>query len=219
MSAPPDPTFANPTQTWNQRFSGERYLFGTAPNLWLQEHAGVWRPGERILCIADGEGRNSVWLAGCGLHVDAFDIAAAGVEKARRLAAARGVVVNYAVLDCDACQWPEAVYDGVAAIFVQFADSARRERLAANIMKVLKPGGTLVLRGYTAKQLEYPTGGPPLLSHLYTPAMLRAAFAAMQITELREYEAFICEGTGHSGHSALIGMVARRPKPTLAPPA
>jgi SAM-dependent methyltransferase len=211
MNKSSDEAFASPATTWNQRFCGEQYLFGTTPNEWLREHAGQWQPGERVLCVADGEGRNSVWLAGRGLAVDAFDISPVGVAKARRLAAAQGVAVNYAVLDADACRWPAAVYDGVAAIFVQFADPAARRRLFANIIRTLKPGGTLVLQGYTPKQLEYRTGGPPLLSHLYTESLLRAAFARMQIIELRKYEAEIADGTGHKGRSALIGMVARRP--------
>jgi 2-polyprenyl-3-methyl-5-hydroxy-6-metoxy-1,4-benzoquinol methylase len=211
MNAPPNLTFSDPTQTWNQRFAGEQYLFGTAPNVWLREHAHVWQAGDRLLCVADGEGRNSVWLAGQGFAVDAFDIAPAGVQKARRLAAAHGAVVNYAVMDCNACLWPEEIYDGVAAIFVQFADPAMRKRLFANMLRTLKPGGTLVLQGYTPKQLEYRTGGPPVRSHLYTKSLLRTAFRAMQIVELREYEAQIAEGSGHRGQSALIGLVARRP--------
>ena len=74
----------------------------------------------------------------------------------------------------------------------------------------LKPGGTLLLQGYAPKQLEYRTGGPPLLSHLYTEPLLREAFASLDIVELRDYEAEVHEGSGHSGRSALIGMVARR---------
>jgi len=210
LSTAPDPPFADPAGTWNKRFSGDGYLFGTAPNEWLREHAAVWQPGDRVLSIADGEGRNSVWLAGRGLIVDAFDIAGLGVAKARRLAAAQGVSVNFAVTDCDAFAWPQAAYDGVACIFVQFADPPMRDRLFNNIIRSLKPGGTLVLQGYTPKQLDYRTGGPPIASHLYTEAMLRAAFAGLAIIELREYEAEIAEGTGHKGHSALIGMVARR---------
>ena len=74
-----------------------------------------------------------------------------------------------------------------------------------------RPGGTLVLQGYTPRQLDYRTGGPPLASHLYTPELLRLAFAGLEIQVLQEYEAELAEGTGHCGHSALIGMVARRP--------
>jgi SAM-dependent methyltransferase len=202
--------FADPAGTWNQRFGAEGYLFGTEPNEWLREHAGVWRAGQHVLCVADGEGRNSVWLAQRGLQVDAFDIAEVGVAKARRLAAEQGATVNFQVAGCDGFDWPEAHYDGVAAIFVQFADPALRERLFARMQRCLKPGGVLLLQGYTPKQLEYRTGGPPLLSHLYTESMLREAFAALDIVELRAYEADVAEGSGHCGRSALIGLVARR---------
>ena len=204
------PPFADPAGTWNGRFAADGFLFGTEPNAWLREHAGVWQRGQRVLSVADGEGRNSVWLARRGLLVDAFDIAEVGVEKARRLAAGQGVSVNFSVADCDGFAWPEATYDGVAAIFVQFADPALRTRLFAHIRRCLKPGGTLVLQGYTPRQLEYRTGGPPFESHLYTPALLREAFAGMEIVDLREYEAELAEGSGHHGRSALIGLVARQ---------
>jgi SAM-dependent methyltransferase len=210
MSTTSPAPFADPAGTWNRRFAEDGYLFGTAPNAWLAEHAGALQPGQRVLCVADGEGRNSVWLARRGLIVDAFDISDVGVAKARRWAAEQGVAVNFAVSDCDTFAWPAAVYDGVAAIFVQFADPALRARLFANIVACLKPGGTLVLQGYTPKQLEYRTGGPPYASHLYTEAMLREAFAGLDIVELREYEAELAEGSGHCGRSALIGMIARQ---------
>jgi ubiquinone/menaquinone biosynthesis C-methylase UbiE len=210
MSTSAENTFSDPAGTWNRRFEAPGYLFGTQPNEWLRDHESLWRPGQRVLCVADGEGRNSVWLARRLLSVDAFDIAEAGVAKARRFAAEQGVPVNFAVADCDALAWPEKVYDGVVAIFVQFADPQMRERLFANMQRCLKPGGLLVLQGYTPRQLEYKTGGPPVASHLYTEAMLREAFAQMEIVELREYEAEVAEGTAHCGHSALIGLVARR---------
>lgn len=202
--------FSDPAETWNRRFEGDSYLFGTTPNHWLEAHADVWRAGDHVLCVADGEGRNSVWLAKRGLTVDAFDVAEVGVEKARRLATMHEVSVNFAVTDCDAYAWPTATLVGVAAIFVQFADPAMRARLFQKMVKSLKPGGVLVLQGYTSKQLEYRTGGPPHASHLYTEALLREAFAELEIVTLNEYEADIAEGTGHSGHSALVGLVARR---------
>jgi SAM-dependent methyltransferase len=210
MSQGKDGGFADAALTWNKRFTADGYLFGTEPNAWLREHAHAWSAGQRVLCVADGEGRNSVWLAQRGLQVDAFDIAEVGVAKARRLAAEQGVNVNFQVADCDGFAWPEATYDGVAAIFIQFAEPALRERIFTHIQRCLRPGGTLLLQGYTPKQLEYRTGGPPVLSHLYTEHMLREAFAAMDIEELRDYEADVAEGSGHRGRSALIGMVARR---------
>jgi SAM-dependent methyltransferase len=203
--------FEDPAGTWNKRFSAEGYLFGTEPNAWLRRHADVWPPGGRVLCVADGEGRNSVWLAERGLAVDAFDISEVGVRKARSLAAEHGVAVDFQVADCEGLAWPESVYDGVAAIFFQFADPALRQRIFAGIARCLKPGGVLVLQGYGPKQLEYRTGGPPIASHLYTPPLLREAFAELEILELQEYEAEVAEGTGHKGWSALIGLVARKP--------
>lgn len=210
MSSPSLPAFPDAAEAWNLRFAGDDYLFGTAPNEWLRCHAEVWQAGARVLSVADGEGRNSVWLAVRGLRVDAFDIAEAGVCKARSLAEQQGVQVNFSVADCDGFDWPEAAYDGVAAIFVQFADPALRQRLFDHIVRSLKPGGVLVLQGYTPKQLDYRSGGPPLLSHLYTEAMLRNVFGALDIVELSDYQAEIHEGSGHKGRSALIGLVARK---------
>ena len=210
MSHTPSTGFSDPAGTWNRRFSEPGYLFGTEPNGWLRAHAGVWHAGQRVLCVADGEGRNSVFLAERGLIVDAFDIAEVGVRKARDFARITGVKVNFAVADIAALQWPESIYDGVAAIFIQFADPQLRERIFEGMVRCLKPGGTLVLQGYTPRQLDYGTGGPPLASHMYTPELLRDAFQALEIVELREYEADLAEGTAHKGHSALIGMVARK---------
>lgn len=195
---------------WNSRFQQSDYLFGIDPNAYLRRHASCWESGQRILCVADGEGRNSVWLARQGLIVDAFDISDVGVDKARKLADAAGVPVTYSVSSCDEWPWPIAAYDGVAAIFVQFADPAMRERLFGNIVQSLKTGGMLVLQGYTPKQLTYKTGGPSQVSHLYTESLLRHAFDSMEILELKEYDEELNEGAQHRGRSALIGLVARK---------
>jgi SAM-dependent methyltransferase len=203
--------FADAAATWNKRFSAPGFLFGTEPNAWLREHAQLWPAGARVLSVADGEGRNSVWLAQRGLHVDAFDISEVGVRKAREFAAQHGAQVNYAVADIAEVEWPQGVYDGVAAIFIQFADPQLRARIFEGLVRCLKPGGTLVLQGYGPRQLEYRTGGPPIASHLYTEDLLREAFAALEIVELRSFEAEVAEGTGHKGWSALVGLVARKP--------
>jgi SAM-dependent methyltransferase len=203
--------FEDPAGTWNRRFSEAGYLFGTEPNTWLHDHASLWEAGERVLSVADGEGRNSVWLAQQGLTVDAFDISEVGVRKARDFARITGVKVNFAVADIATLQWPEGLYDGVVAIFIQFADPELRARIFRGMVQALKPGGRVVLQGYTPTQLEYRTGGPPFASHMYTPQLLREAFAGLEIIELEEYEAELAEGSGHKGRSALVGMVARKP--------
>jgi len=208
MSSPPQG--ADAADTWNRRYAGEAFLFGTEPNAWLREHASAIAAGGRVLCVADGEGRNSVWLARQGFRVEAFDIASTAVAKAHGLAAREGVTVRYTVADCDSHAWEDGAYDGVVAIFVQFADPSLRERLFERMVRSLRPGGVLLLQGYTPQQLAYRTGGPPQREHLYTRAMLEEAFAGLERLALREYEAEIHEGSGHQGRSALIGLVARR---------
>jgi SAM-dependent methyltransferase len=205
-----EPAFPDAAATWNKRFQQGGYIFGTEPNEYLRANAARLAPGSRVLCIADGEGRNSVWLALQGHRVDAFDISEVGVAKARALAAQSGVAVDFHVADCEQWRWSTDAYDAVVAIFVQFADPPMRERLFGNIVRTLKRGAWLILQGYTPQQLAYKTGGPPFAAHLYTQDLLRTLFAALRIVELREYEAVLTEGTQHAGRSALIGLVAEK---------
>jgi 2-polyprenyl-3-methyl-5-hydroxy-6-metoxy-1,4-benzoquinol methylase len=202
--------FANPRETWDARFAGDDYIFGTAPNVFLASQRARLVAGGRALSVADGEGRNSVWLAQQGMHVTAFDIAPRGVDKARALAQRVGVIVDFHVSAVEDWAWTPEAFDVVAAIFVQFAAPAVRERMFAGMLRTLKPGGWLLLQGYTPRQLEYRTGGPPCAEHLYTPALLRQAFAAHEIVELREHDEVLAEGTQHAGLSALIDCVVRR---------
>ncbi len=200
-------------QRWNSRFANAEYLFGTAPNAFLASQAARLKAGMHALSIADGEGRNGVWLASQGLQVTAFDFSPAGVAKARTLAAQRGVTGNYAasVDELAAWDWDAVQYDVVAAIFIQFASPAERAHMFAGICRALKPGGLLLLHGYRPEQLAYGTGGPRIPAQLYTAPLLRQAFAALQIVEMREHDSEIDEGDGHGGMSALIDLVARRP--------
>lgn len=196
---------------WDERYAAEHYIFGTAPNVFLASQAALIRPGLRALAIADGEGRNGVWLAEQGARVHAIDFSAAALEKARRLAAERGVTLEIEQADVLAWDWPEAAYDLVVAIFIQFAPPPERERIIAGIRRTLKPGGTLILQGYTPKQIEYGTGGPPSAANLYTADLLHDWFGDWDIRHLREHESFISEGTHHHGQSALIDLVAKKP--------
>lgn len=204
------PGFSDASQVWNARFAQPDFLFGTQPNVFLANHYNLMVPGSKALCVADGEGRNSVWLAQQGLAVDAFDVASVAVSKARGLAVNAGVSVNLHIDDCDTWPWQADRYEYVVAIFVQFAAPEPRARLFANMIKTLKPGGYLILQGYTPKQLVFKTGGPPYVDHLYTEDLLRRSFVELDIIELRSYEAVIEEGTAHRGMSALIGMVGQK---------
>lgn len=195
---------------WDERYRTDDYIFGTAPNVFLASQAALIRPGIRALAIADGEGRNGVWLAEQGARVHAVDFSRAALEKARKLAAARGVTLEIEQADILSWNWPEAAYDLVAAIFIQFAPPPERERIIAGIRRCLKPGGLLILQGYTPKQVEFGTGGPPNPANMYTADLLRDWFGDWEILHLAEHESVISEGSHHHGMSALIDLVARK---------
>ena len=195
---------------WDERYASEHYLFGTEPNEFLVSQRHLLKPGMSCLAVADGEGRNGVWLAQHGLQVLSVEASAVALEKAKKLASQRGVKVEFEQADLAQWQWGENRFDVVAAIFIQFAPPALREQMFAGIRRCLKPGGLLLLQGYTPRQLEYKTGGPPLAENMYTEALLRNAFGDMEILHLREHDDHIGEGTAHSGMSALIDLVARK---------
>lgn len=198
---------------WSQRYrdAGEDYLFGKAPCRFLETHRQFLNAGATALSVADGEGRNSVWLAEQGLAVTALEISPVAVEKARRLARGRGANVNFVQADIIAMPWPADTHDLVVGIFIQFVGPAEREIQFARMKQAVKPGGLLLLHGYTPKQLEYRTGGPSAIENLYTTALLREAFAEWEILVLREYEDELAEGSGHKGRSAVIDLIARKP--------
>ena len=202
---------------WSARYrdAGEDYLFGIDPNRFLTAHARLLEGGRTALSVADGEGRNAVWLAEQGLAVTATEISPVALEKARKLAAGRHVAVDFVVADVLAPDWPPAefagAFDFVIAIFIQFATPAERPQLFAALKRAVRPGGLILLQGYTPKQREYRTGGPSAVENLYTADMLRELFADFEVLELTEHEDVLDEGSGHKGRSALIDMVARRP--------
>jgi SAM-dependent methyltransferase len=196
---------------WDERYVGDGFLFGEAPNAFLASQVARLRPGAKALAVADGEGRNGVWLAEQGLDVLSIDVSELAQAKARRLAQVRGVRLSLERVDLMNWTWPEAEFDLVVAIFIQFATPALRERIFAGIKQALKPGGLLLLEGYRPEQIAYGTGGPRVPEHLYDRAMLERAFADFEVVALSAYDAPIREGAGHSGMSALIVLVAKRP--------
>ena len=198
---------------WSGRYrdAGDDYLFGTAPNKFLASQADRFGAGMRVLSVADGEGRNSVWLAEQGCAVTATEVSGVALEKAARLARGRHVNVDFVQADIFNWEWPQEEYDAVVGIFIQFAGPAERPRQMAGMKQAVKPGGLLFLQGYTPKQLEYRTGGPSAVENLYTEALLRELFADWEIVLLREHEDLIEEGRGHSGRSALVDLIARKP--------
>jgi SAM-dependent methyltransferase len=196
---------------WDERYATDDYIFGTAPNVFLASQAGLIRPGMHALAIADGEGRNGVWLAERGVQVHAVDVSPVALAKAHKLAARRSVSLNFEQLDVLEWDWPEAAYDLIVAIFIQFAPPPEREHIMAGIRRALKPGGLLILQGYTPKQVGFATGGPGNVANMYTADLLREWFGDWKIGHLHEHESFISEGSHHHGMSALIDLVAQKP--------
>lgn len=198
------------SEFWNQRYAVEEYIFGTEPNAFLRAQAHRFTPGQKVLAVADGEGRNGVWLARQGLDVLAVDVSPPALEKSRKLADLHGVTLETELADLFAWEWGEERFDAVVAIFIQFVPPEGRRRLHRLMRQALKPGGLILLQGYTPKQLEYKTGGPSERANLYTAEDLRGEFADLEILHLREHDSEINEGAGHSGMSALVDLVARK---------
>lgn len=203
-------SFTDPQTTWNQRFAAPGYLFGTEPNAYLVSQRAALRPG-KALAVADGEGRNGVWLAEQGLAVTAFDFSAHAIDKARALAHARQVEVQFECCAWQEFAWPADHFDNMVGIFFQFAGPDDRAHLFHRMDASLKPGGTLIIQGYGLEQLRHNTGGPGRLENLYDEALLHSAFPNYEWLDLRTYEATLREGSAHCGRSALVGMTARKP--------
>jgi len=203
--------FSDSADFWNKRFDTPDYIFGRAPNEYLQTQAKRYlKKGDTVLCVADGEGRNSVWLAKQGMRVDAFDLSEVALSKAVALATEEAVQVQFSLASSDTWEWEPNQYDAVVGIFIQFADPAMRVRLFAQMISTLRPGGLLIIQGYTPKQLDFKTGGPSILEHLYTEDMIRDLIGDLEVIDLCVYEKSLSEGPKHTGMSALLGLVARK---------
>ena len=197
-------------QAWDARFDRPDYLFGIEPNAFLARSISLVPAGQSILGVADGEGRNGVFAAEQGYRVTTFDLSPVAVAKAQALATERGVDITTHVAGIDEWEWTPERFDAVAAIFIQFAPPRMRARAFEGILRTLRPGGLLLLQGYTPRQLDYGTGGPPFAENMYTQELLREAFADHDLVELTEYDAQIAEGAGHHGMSALIDCIVRK---------
>lgn len=197
---------------WEERYSkAEDYVFGKEPARFLVEHSTYLKAGQTALSVADGEGRNSVYMASKGMDVTAYEFAPTAIARARDLAAEHGVSVDFREVDILNHDWPEGAFDLVAGIFIQFVGPDARRVQFEGMKRSLKPGGVLLLHGYTPEQLDHGTGGPPFAENMYTEAQLVGDFAGWEILENRAYEREVQEGRGHVGMSALIDFVARKP--------
>lgn len=196
---------------WNERFATEDYVFGKAPSQFMTAQAAQFEGAETALLIADGEGRNSVWLAEHGLDVTAMEASENAIAKARKLAEERGVSLRFDLADIFDYDWDAVQYDRVIGVFFQFMGPEARARVFDGMKRATTPGGRVMIHGYTPEQLEHGTGGPKAVENLYTPDMLADAFSDWTILRLDAYERELDEGEGHSGLSALIDIIAEKP--------
>ena len=198
-------------ERWESRFAVPDYAFGKEPNYFLASCKPLLPRSGRVLTVADGEGRNGVWLAEQGLEVLSIDFSPSAQRKARALAAERGVNVAFRQVDVHSFAYPEAAFDVVVEIFTQFSTPAERAVKWAGMRRALKSGGLLILQGYTPKQLDYGTGGPKQVENLYTRPMIEAAWGDFRDVQIVEEEREMHEGAAHAGMSAMIGFTGRKP--------
>jgi cyclopropane fatty-acyl-phospholipid synthase-like methyltransferase len=196
-------------ERWETRFCAPDYIFGKEPNAFLKAQAHRLPGSGTALSVADGEGRNGVWLAEQGLDVLTIDYSPAALAKAQALATERGVRLRTEVTDVFAWRWPKDAFDVIAAIFI-FAAPAERPAFFKNLKDGLKPGGLLLMQGYRPEQLKYRTGGPPDAARMLTRTILDQGFGDMAEVDIHEHDSTISEGTAHVGMSALIDLVARK---------
>lgn len=191
---------------WDERYSCDEYVYGTEPNQFLAYNARRLT-GKKILCLAEGEGRNAVWLAAHGFDVSAVDASAVGRDKALKLAAAQGVGIDYEVSDLACFDLGVARWDGIVSIFCHLPP-ALRQSLHKRIVHALKPGGVLLLEAYTPAQLKLGTGGPKDEAMMMTAPLLEKELRGLHFTHLAELKRSITEGFGHTGTGAVVQAIA-----------
>lgn len=197
-----------PTHRWDERYARDEYLFGKEPNDFLAEVAGRVPLGD-VLCLADGEGRNGVFVASLGHRVTSVDASTVALDKARKLAAEKGVSIETVVADLNAYDLGEAKWDCIVSIFFHLPPEIRKA-IHAKVARAIRPGGHLILEAYTPEQLNFRTGGPPTTERLMTLAMLREDFAGFEFLHAQEKERDIHEGVGHAGRGAVVQLFARK---------
>lgn len=192
---------------WDERYSSEGYMYGLRPNTFLAEHYNIL--GSPVLSLAEGEGRNAVYLASKGFKVVGVDYSRVALEKARQLAESNSVEIETVCADLGAFQPEEESYGSVISISAHLP-SAVRSKLYPLVEKCLKPGGILLLEAYTEAQLQYDTGGPKEADRLMSIEKLTQEFPNLEPLFMRELEREVIEGWGHKGTGAVVQFIARR---------
>lgn len=198
----------NPAEIWEARYGEDpsTYLYGTTPNDFLVE-AVAELPAGRALCLADGEGRNGVYLASLGHQVTSVDITEAGMAKAARLAADHGVELTTVVADLAGYDLGTGTWDLIVSIFAHTPPPIR-QAVHGNIARALAPGGRLLLEAYTPDQIGRGTGGPPVPELTMDLERLRAELTGMRFLHQTETVRSVVEGPGHTGDGAVVQVIA-----------
>jgi SAM-dependent methyltransferase len=195
--------------SWDERYGADGYYYGTEPNEFLREHCAEIRRGGDVLCLAEGEGRNAVFLAQQGFHPIALDQSQVGLRKAEHLAAARGVQIGTVVANLDGYRIEPGRWDGIVSIWCHLP-ARLRAVVHRQVAAGLKLGGVFLLEAYTPAQLRYGTGGPRTADLLPTLADLRRELEGLELVHAMERERAVHEGFGHTGLSAVVQLVAFR---------
>ena len=193
---------------WDERYNTDGYFYGTEPNDFLKSVAGMIPPESSVLCIADGEGRNGVYLAELGHRVTSVDVSAVGLRKAEQLAAGKGVQIETVQADLATHDLGTGCVDAVVSIFCHLPPEPRAQAYR-RVAKALKPGGLLILEAYTPEQLKFGTGGPPVPEMMLTADLLRDLLPDLTFERCEELERKVVEGRGHSGQSAVVQAIGR----------
>lgn len=193
---------------WDERFSEDTYFYGTQPNDFLKLNVASIPRGE-VLCLAEGEGRNAVFLAGQGYEVTAVDSSPVGLKKAQQLAAEHGVHINIVQADLADYDPGHERWSGIVSIFCHLPPDIRR-RLHSTLPDALIPGGVLLLEAYTPDQLKFKTGGPPVADMMMSKEILKEEMPGLSFRHLQEIERDVIEGKGHTGHAAVVQAIATR---------
>lgn len=193
---------------WDERYAQDGWVFGTEPNDFLREQAHRIPEG-RVLCLGEGEGRNSVFLAELGYEVVGVDRSQVGLDKAQGLARERGVFVETVVSSIEDFDLREGEWEGIVSIFFHLPPDLRR-RVHGAVARGLAPGGILILEAYTPRQLVLGTGGPPDADRLMTVDLLTQELDGLEALLAREVEREVHEGRMHHGRGSVVQFVGLR---------
>lgn len=194
---------------WDERYSTKDYVYGTQANDFLAMQIAHIPKGQ-VLSLAEGEGRNAVYLAQQGYTVTAVDASQVGLDKAQRLADKAGVSINCVQADLAAYDFGENQWDAIISIFCPLPPNVRRA-VYQGVERGLKPGGIFLLEAYTPEQLQYGTGGGSDITLMQTKASLSEELSGLCFQHLIELEREVIEGIFHTGKAAVVQAIAKKP--------